>query len=88
MLLCHLDPPNTIYTYLSQALLFRLICHTPTVHLTSIYHPQIEGKITKTPAWATKFFLVARTSLWSELVLASKKYVMAPLEVGPEFAFN
>ncbi len=29
MLLCHLDPPNTIYTYLSQALLFWLICHTP-----------------------------------------------------------
>ncbi len=24
-----LRPPNTIYTYLSQALLFRLICHTP-----------------------------------------------------------
>ncbi len=28
MLLCQLDPPNTIYTHLSQALLFWLICHT------------------------------------------------------------
>jgi hypothetical protein len=27
-----------------------------TEHLTSIYHPQIEGKFTKTPAWATNFF--------------------------------
>ncbi len=28
MLLCQVDPPNTIYTHLSQALLFQLICHT------------------------------------------------------------
>ncbi len=30
MLFCQLDPPlNKLYTHLSQALLFRLICHTP-----------------------------------------------------------
>ncbi len=29
MLFCWLDPPNKLYTQLSQALLFRLICHTP-----------------------------------------------------------
>jgi hypothetical protein len=30
--------------------------------------------------------MVARTSLLSELVLATIKIVMAPFEVGPEFA--
>jgi hypothetical protein len=30
--------------------------------------------------------MVARTSLSSELVLATMKKFMAPLEVGPEFA--
>jgi hypothetical protein len=30
----------------------------------------------------------ALTSLMSELVNATIKYAMAPLEVGPEFAFN
>ena len=30
--------------------------------------------------------MVARTILMCELVLAIIKYVMAPLEVGPEFA--
>jgi hypothetical protein len=30
--------------------------------------------------------MVARTSLSSELALATIKKVMAPLEVGPEFA--
>jgi hypothetical protein len=34
----------------------------------------------------TNLFMVARTSLSSELVLATIKKVMAPLEVGPEFA--
>jgi hypothetical protein len=29
MLFCQVDPPNKLYTHLSQALLFRLICHTP-----------------------------------------------------------
>jgi hypothetical protein len=32
--------------------------------------------------------MVARTSLMSELVLATIKFGMAPLEVGPEFAAN
>jgi hypothetical protein len=31
--------------------------------------------------------MVARTRLLRELVLATIKKVMAPLEVGPEFAF-
>jgi hypothetical protein len=31
-------------------------------------------------------FIVARTSLMSELVLATIKFGMASLEVGPEFA--
>jgi hypothetical protein len=34
------------------------------------------------------YFMVALTSLWSELVNAIIKKVMAPLEVDPEFAFN
>ncbi len=29
MLFCQLDPPDKLYTCLSQALLFRLMCHTP-----------------------------------------------------------
>jgi hypothetical protein len=33
-------------------------------------------------------FMVARTSLMSELVLATVKFGMASLEVGPEFAAN
>ncbi len=33
-------------------------------------------------------FMVARTSLISELVLATIKFGMASLEVGPEFAAN
>ena len=32
--------------------------------------------------------MVARTSLMSELVLATIKFGMAPLEVDPEFAAN
>jgi hypothetical protein len=32
--------------------------------------------------------MVARTSSMIELVLPIIKYSMAPLEVGPEFAFN
>jgi hypothetical protein len=32
--------------------------------------------------------MVARTSLMCELVLATIGYVMAPLEVGPDFAPN
>ncbi len=34
------------------------------------------------------YFMVARTSLSSELVLPIIKMFMAPLEVGPEFALN
>jgi hypothetical protein len=33
-------------------------------------------------------FMVALTSLMSELVNATIKFVMVPLEVGPEFAAN
>ena len=33
-------------------------------------------------------FMVARTSLISELVLATIKFGMAPLKVGPEYAAN
>ena len=44
----------------------------PTVRLTSIDHPQIEGKFTATV----------------ELVNATIKYNMAPLEVGSGFALN
>ncbi len=33
-------------------------------------------------------FMVARTSLMSILVLQIIKFALAPLEVGPEFAFN
>ena len=32
--------------------------------------------------------MIARTSSMIELVLAIIKIVVAPLEVGPEFAFN
>jgi hypothetical protein len=32
--------------------------------------------------------MVVRTSLSSELVVATIQKVIAPLEVGPEFAFN
>jgi hypothetical protein len=32
--------------------------------------------------------MIALASLWSELVNAIIKKVMAPLEVDPEFAFN
>ena len=44
----------------------------PTVRLTSIDHPQIEGEFTATV----------------ELVNATIKYNMAPLEVGSGFALN
>jgi hypothetical protein len=33
-------------------------------------------------------FMVALTSLMSEVVNATLKFVMAPLEVGPELAAN
>jgi hypothetical protein len=32
--------------------------------------------------------MVARTILMSKVVLPIIKYIMAPLEIGPEFAFN
>jgi hypothetical protein len=57
-----------------------------TVHLTSIDHPQIEGKFTVTPGGLTNLFMVARTSSMMELVLPIIKYGIAPLEDGPEFA--
>jgi hypothetical protein len=61
--------------------------------LTSIYNPQIEGKFTKTSGGSTlvgqpTYFMVARISLLSELVLPIIKKFMAPLEVGPEIALN
>jgi hypothetical protein len=54
-----------------------------TVRLTSIHHPQIEGKFTATPGGLTTILYGSRTSLFSELVLPTIKYGMAPLEVGP-----
>ncbi len=59
-----------------------------TVHLTSIYNPQIEDKSHMTAAGLTNLFMLARTSLLSELVLATIKKVMAPLEVGQTFGIN
>ncbi len=60
-----------------------------TVRLTSIYDPPIGGKFTET-SWgeSTNLFMVALTSSSSELVNATIKKVMAPLEVGPEIAPN
>ncbi len=57
-----------------------------TVRLTSIYNPQIKTNSPRLLVGSTNLFMVARTSLSSELVLATIKKVMAPLEVGPEFA--
>jgi hypothetical protein len=59
-----------------------------TVHLTSIHPPQIEAKSHVTAAGLTNLFMVALTSLSIELVNATIKKVMAPLEVGPTFGFN
>ncbi len=59
-----------------------------TVRLTSIYSPQIEDKSHVTAAGLTNLFMLARTSLLSELVLATIKKVVAPLEVGQTFGFN
>jgi hypothetical protein len=56
--------------------------------LTSIDHPQIEGKFTATPGGLTNFFMVALASSMIELVNVAIKYAMAPLEVCPEFALN
>ena len=58
-----------------------------TVHLTSIHHPQIGGEFTATPGVLANIFMVARTILMCELVLAIIKYVLALLEVGPEFDY-
>ncbi len=57
-----------------------------TVHLTSIYHPQIGGNFAATPGGPTNLFMVALTNSWSELVNTIIKKVMAALEGGPEFA--
>ncbi len=59
-----------------------------TVRLTSIHPLQIEAKSHMTAAGLTNLFMVALTSLSSELVNATIKKVMAPLEVGPTFGFN
>ena len=70
---------------------FSFICLRPfstTVRLTSIYNPQIEAEFTKTSGGSTNLFLGATTSSSSELVVATIKKVMAPLEVGLEFALN
>jgi hypothetical protein len=57
--------------------------------LTSIYLPQNGCKFAATPdAHKPTNIMVARTSLMSELVLATIKFGMASLEVGPEFAAN
>jgi hypothetical protein len=44
-----------------------------TVRLTSIYNPQTEDKSHVTAAGLTNLFILARTSLLSELVLATIK---------------
>ena len=59
-----------------------------SVRLTSIYNTQIEAEFTKTSGGSTNLFLGATTSSLSELVVATIKKVMAPLEVGLEFALN
>jgi hypothetical protein len=59
-----------------------------TVCLTSIYNPQIEDKSHVTAAGLTNLSMLARTSLLSELVLATIKKIVAPLEVGQLFGFN
>ncbi len=63
-------------------------CNSATVRLTSIHPLQIEAKSHVTVAWLTNLFMVALTSSSSELVNATIKKVMAPLEVGPTFGFN
>ncbi len=60
-----------------------------TVRLIASVLPQIEGKFIATPGGLTSvFYGCINSSLWSELVNAIIKKVMAPLEVDPEFAFN
>jgi hypothetical protein len=51
-----------------------------TVRLISIVHPQTEGKFTPTPGGLTSVFYgcIDYGSLWSELVNAIIKKVMAP----------
>ncbi len=44
------------------------------------------GQIHRDPWWANTYFLAASTSLMSELVHATIQFIVAPLEVGPEFA--
>jgi len=61
-----------LYKYILQ-----VICTVPA-YLTSIYYLPIEVEFTVTSGGGGLI----------ELVLANIKYVMAPLEVGPEFAFN
>ncbi len=41
-----------------------------------------------TPGGLTTYFMVALASPVIELVNATIKYAVAPLEIGPEFAFN
>ena len=59
-----------------------------TVRLTSIYNPRIEGEFAETPVGRTNLFFGATASSSSDLVVAPIKQVMAPLEVGLEFALN
>ncbi len=59
-----------------------------TMHLASIYLPQLGANSPQPLVHKPSNFMVARTSLMSELVLATIKFGMAPLEVGPEFVDN
>jgi hypothetical protein len=59
-----------------------------TVCLTSIYNPPIKDKSHMTAAGLTNFFMLARTSLLSEVVLATIKKVVASLDIGQTFGFN
>jgi hypothetical protein len=53
-----------------------------TVRLTSIHLLQIKATSLRLLVGQPTYFMVARTSLSSELVLATIKEVMAPLEAG------
>jgi hypothetical protein len=68
---------------------FPLIMHNwilITVRLTSIHIPKIKATSLRFMVGQPTYFMVAKTSLSSELVLATIEEVMAPLEVGLEIA--
>ncbi len=58
------------------------------MRLTSIHYSKLGANPQRLLVGSTNLFMVARTSLSSELVLATIKKVMAPLEVDLESAPN